>query len=193
MTIPFPEKKYSVILADPAWSYNARIIHENRKTKFGSGAMGHYQTMTTKDISAMPVRDICEKDCALFMWATGPQLPEQIGVLKAWGFRYVTIAFAWMKTNKKTASSMFLTHKDLFFGVGYYTKSNVELCLLGIKGKMKPVSNKVSNSLLYPIGPHSKKPDIIRDKIVSLFGDVPRIELFARQTVPGWDCWGNQV
>ena len=90
-----------------------------------------------------------------------------------------------------------------FFGVGYYTKSNTEICLLGIKGRMKPVSNYISEVVLADEFPdyaviakrekHSKKPDIIRDKITELFGDLPRIELFARQEAEGWDSWGNEV
>lgn len=84
-------------------------------------------------------------------------------------------------------------NKKLFFGVGYYAKSNCEICLMGIKGKMKPISNKVSSAIIAPREQHSKKPDEVRDRIVELFGDLPRIELFARQKVQGWDSWGNEV
>ena len=104
--------------------------------------------------------------------------------MEAWGFRYVTVAFNWFKVNKSGTP---------FFGVGYYTKSNSEIALLGIKGKMKPVSNYVSQVVISPREEHSKKPDSVRDKIIELFGEKPRIELFARQSTPGWNVWGNEV
>ena len=93
--------------------------------------------------------------------------------------------FSWIKLNPKNLQP--------FFGVGFYTKSNCEVCLLGIKGRMKPISNKISSAVLSPRREHSRKPDEIRDRIVELFGDLPRIELFAREKVPGWDAWGNEI
>ena len=174
-------KKYGAILADCPWEYNAR---SNTKTRFSGGAMAHYPTMTTDDICNLPIGSIADKDCALVLWATFPKLPEALRVMNAWGFRYVTVAFNWFKTSKNGSP---------FFGVGYYTKSNSEIALLGVKGKMKPVSNFVSQVIVAERERHSKKPDIIRDKIVELFGDIPRIELFAREKTDGWDTWGNEV
>jgi len=98
-----------------------------------------------------------------------------------------------MKTTSTTNGRLFLTHKDIFFGIGSYTRSNAEVCLLGIKGKMKVISHKVSSAILSPIREHSRKPDEARERIVELFGDLPRIELFARQKFDGWDVWGNEV
>ena len=80
-----------------------------------------------------------------------------------------------------------------FFGMGNWTRANAEICVLGFRGKLKRKSNKISQVVLSPIREHSRKPDEIRDKIVELLGDLPRIELFARQTVKGWDCWGNET
>ena len=124
-------------------------------------------------------------DCILFMWATFPNLPDALRVIQEWGFTYKTLGFSWIKTNKKNGK--------YFFGIGYYTKSNAEICLIATKGKPKPISNYVSSVIVSPRREHSRKPDEIRDKIVELVGDMPRIELFARQTVDGWDCWGNEV
>jgi len=95
------------------------------------------------------------------------------------------LGFSWIKTNKRSGTP--------FFGIGYYTKSNCEVCLLGIKGRLPVISNKVSSVIISPRREHSRKPDIVREKIVELFGDLPRIELFARQSTPGWDVWGNEV
>lgn len=141
--------------------------------------------MTMEEIKMLPIRELADKNCVLFLWVTFPFLEEQIKLFKHWGFKYKTLGFSWLKTNQK--------NKKLFFGVGYYAKSNCEICLMEIKGKMKPISNKVSSAIIAPREQHSKKPDEVRDRIVELFGDLPRIELFARQKVQGWDSWGNEV
>ncbi len=175
------EKKYNIIYADPPWHYNER---NNPNTKFSRGVHSHYPTMSTDEICSLSVPDIADENCALILWVTFPRLKEGIKVMEAWGFRYVTIAFNWFKTNKSGTP---------FFGVGYYTKSNSEIALLGIKGKMKPASNFVSQVVISEREKHSKKPEIVKDKIVELFGDVPRVEMFARQKTSGWDSWGNEV
>ena len=120
------------------------------------------------------------------MWATFPQLPEALEVIEAWGFKYKTLGFSWLKTNKDGSP---------FFGVGYYAKSNQEVCLLAVKGKAHSLvkSNSVSSVLITGRTKHSEKPSIARDKIVELFGDLPRIELFARQKTEGWDAIGNGI
>ena len=144
-----------------------------------------YPTMTIDEIKNMPVQVLTMDDAMLFLWVTFPLLQEGLDTMKAWGFEYKTIGFNWIKTNKKSES--------LFWGMGNWTRSNSELCLLGVKGKPKRQSASVHSVVLAPIGKHSKKPDIIRDKIVELCGDVPRIELFARNATTGWDVWGNEV
>jgi len=174
--------KYSVIYLDPPWKYNSRANH---KTRFRGGAEGHYNLMTMKEIQALPIPDMAADNCAMFMWCTFPYLEDQIKLFSHWGFNYKTVGFTWVKLNP--------VNKKPFFGVGYYAKSNAEVCLLGIKGKMKPVSNKVSSIIIAPRREHSRKPDEARDRIVELFGDVKRIELFARQKSPGWDVWGNDT
>lgn len=175
-------KKYNIIYADPPWRYNAR---NNPNTKFGGGADGHYPTMTMQEIEKLPIPKIAHDNCALFLWVTFPYLDKQIRLFEKWGFNYKTLGFSWIKTNKGNG--------EPFFGVGYYAKSNCEVCLLGIKGKMTPITNEVSSCVIAPRETHSKKPDEVRTRIIKLFGDVPRIELFARQHVNGWDCWGNEV
>lgn len=180
------DKKYSIIYADPPWKYNKR---NNLKTKFGKGADGHYPMMSIKEISKLNIPKIAADNCALFMWATTSKgecdLIEKLKLIKNWGFELVNEGFTWIKLNPKGVG--------YFFGVGHYTKSNAEHCYLGIKGSMQVKSNKVSSLIISPREHHSKKPDIVRDKIVELFGDLPRIELFARQYAEGWDCWGNEV
>jgi N6-adenosine-specific RNA methylase IME4 len=141
--------------------------------------------MKTRDIKEIPIKKITDNNCMLFLWVTFPNLQEGLNIIKEWGFTYKTLGFSWIKTNKK--------NNKPFFGIGYYTKSNCECCLIGVKGKPIKESNSVSSVIISPREEHSKKPDEVRDKIVELCGDIPRIELFARQEVKGWDCWGNEV
>ncbi len=175
-------KKYSIIYADPPWFYNKR---KNENRRFGKGAAGHYSVMKFEEIAKLPIPRISEKNCVLFLWVTFPNLIEGMNMFKEWGFDYRTLGFSWVKTNPKNGKP--------FFGVGYYAKSNCEVCLMGIKGSMKPVSNSVSSCIISPRRRHSQKPDEVRDRIVELFGDLPRIELFAREYANGWDSWGNEL
>ena len=141
--------------------------------------------MSMDEIKAMPVANLAAENACLFMWATFPYLKDQLEVFKAWGFEYKTLGFLWTKLNPKNGKP--------FFGVGFYAKSNAEVCLLGIKGRLKPVTNSISQVIVSPRMDYTQRSLPLRDKIVELFGDLPRIELFARQKVDGWDCWGNEV
>lgn len=172
------DKKYKVIYADPPWSYN---VWSGK----GKTAANHYDCMKKEDISNLPVGNLADKDCVLFLWVTFPCLREGLGVMKEWGFEYKTCGFVWVKKNKKSDS--------WFWGLGYWTRANAEICLIGTKGKPDRKSRSVHQIVDSRIREHSRKPDEVRDRIVQLCGDVPRIELFARQSVEGWDCWGNEV
>ena len=141
--------------------------------------------MSADDICSLPVADIAEDNCVLFLWVTFPNLQESFRVIKAWGFEYRTVAFVWVKRNKKAI--------NWFMGLGYWTRANAEICLLAVKGKPKRVSKSVRQIIDSPIERHSKKPDETRERIIDLMGDLPRIELFARQKTDGWDVWGNEV
>ena len=137
-------------------------------------------------IKNLDISRIAEKDCILFLWAVSPQLPEAIEVMSAWGFKFKTVAFCWSKTTK--------TGK-LVSNLGKWTMGNVELCLLGIKGRPNRfrVDKTVKQLVIAERTKHSKKPDEVRERIVQGFGNIPRIELFARQYADGRDCWGNEV
>jgi N6-adenosine-specific RNA methylase IME4 len=175
------DKKYNIIYADPPWTFRTY----SNKGK-GRSAEKHYVCMNKDDIQKMPIKNICEKDCVLFLWVTYPCLKEGLELIEKWGFTYKTCAFSWIKLNKKNDRP--------FTGMGYYTRANNEICLLATKGKtLKRQSKAVKQVVLSKIEEHSKKPEEIRDRIVELFGDIPRIELFARQHAEGWDCWGNEV
>jgi site-specific DNA-methyltransferase (adenine-specific) len=144
-----------------------------------------YDVMDLSDICALPIADIADKNCVLFCWTTYPKLQEGLDVIKAWGFKYKTVAFTWVKNNPSGVG--------FHFGLGYWTRQNPEICLLATRGKPKRINNKIPNLIIYPRGEHSRKPDEVRERIVSLMGDLPRIELFARRRALGWDAWGNEI
>jgi len=179
--IKFPNKKYNIIYADPAWTFKTY----SKKGKEKKSAENHYNCMNIQDIYSLPVEDIADDDCVLMLWVTYPLLKEGLKTIEEWGFTYKTCGFSWVKKNKIADT--------FFWGLGYWTRANNEICLLATKGKPKRVSKSVHQIVYEPIDKHSKKPNVVRDKIVELCGDLPRIELFAREKVEGWDVWGNEV
>ena len=170
-------KKYAVIYADPPWRY---------KMWNGHGYIErHYPTMLLDEIKALPVGDLAGKDCALFLWVTMPMIREAMQVIEAWGFEYKTTAFVWIKLNRQS--------NGIFWGMGYWTRSNAEICLLATKGHPHRMSRRIHQVIISHVEEHSKKPAEARRRIEALMGDVPKIELFARRSAPGWDVWGNEV
>lgn len=189
----FPDKKYQIIYADCPWSY--KVWSEDKKSAQGC-AKRHYNTMDIQDICNLPVDKIADKDCKLFLWVTPPCLQEGLQVMKAWGFEFKTIVFCWVKTNPKSGTP--------FFGIGHWTASNCELVLAGLRkgGKLNRQDKSISQIIMSPRRKHSQKPDCVRNKIVQLCGDLPRIELFARPpkdrlfpdpSYEGWDVWGLEA
>jgi N6-adenosine-specific RNA methylase IME4 len=174
----FPDKKYNIIYADPPWSYNDKALAGNR------GACCKYDVMTLDNIKNLPIKNITYDDCILFLWITFPQLNKCFEVMESWGFKYKTVAFTWIKKYNNGKN---------FMGMGNWTRSNAEVCMLAIKGKPKRLNAGIRQVVESVPERHSKKPDIIREKITQLCGDLPRIELFARQNTDGWDSWGNEI
>ena len=158
--------------------------------------------MSMGEIAALPVESLAADDATLFMWATNPLLEETFaaGIMRAWGFEYKTVAFVWVKQNRahdrQHPQLFFPTDKEAlnaFWGMGNWTRQNVEVVLLGVRGNPKRVSADVHQVIFAPVMEHSRKPAETRDRIVRLMGDLPRVELFAREAVAGWDVWGNEV
>lgn len=173
------DKKYNIIYADPPWKYRDKATAGRR------GAIYKYPTMSINEICNLPIRNISADNCALFIWTTAPMIDKCFDVIRNWGFDYKTIAFVWIKQNKKS--------KSLFWGMGNWTRANAEICLLATKGKPQRIYASVHSVIVSPIEQHSKKPDETRKRIVDLLGDQSKIELFARHQSDGWDCWGNEV
>jgi len=181
-------KKYQIIYADPPWG------HDDKMATHSFTRLHHYSTMPTEEICKLPVKNISDKDCVLFLWAVSPMMEDALAVMSAWGFKYKTIAFCWSKIGSDGA---------WIHNLGRWTMGNIELCLLGVKGKPHREKKNVKQLVVAIRTVHSKKPDIIRESIVELMGDLPRVELFARgernkdlflhNRYDGWDCWGNEV
>ena len=170
--------QYRVILADPPWDFSAW----NPKTA-SRHVSRQYAPMTVGQIVALPAAALAMDDAALFLWATWPNIEAAFDVIRAWGFTYRTLAWEWIKTTKSGKPAL---------GMGYYTRSNPEPCLLAVRGRMRVRAHDVSSVLLAPRREHSRKPDEQYERIMRLF-DGPYVELFARQQWPGFDVWGNQA
>lgn len=172
----FPNKKYKIILADPPWEYDDKALSGNR------GASCKYDLMSINEICNLPVSQIADDDCILFIWGTWTHIKEIQEVIEAWGFRYSTVGFVWVKKNM---------NGTYFMGMGNKTRSNTEYCLIGIKGRIEIIDKGISQIIESIPNGHSQKPQQVRDRIIQLCGDLPRIELFARTKIHGWDVWGN--
>jgi len=184
LKMKLPNKKYKIIYADPPWKYETWTELKTEKLRKKCGSLC-YDSMSIKDICDLPINKIADEECILFLWITMPKLNEVFKVIESWGFIYKTVAFTWVKTNKKKG--------NIYSGLGHWTLANPELCLLCTHKKFPKRINLVKQLVFAPKGIHSRKPEIIRNKIVELVGDLPRIELFARERVEGWDAWGNEV
>lgn len=173
---------YDVILADPPWSY---YTWDENTGPNGRTAAKHYNVMSVEEICALPVGDLANDNCALFLWAVWPDIFRAQEVIDAWGFRYTTIAWVWAKLTK---SGM-----GFHWGLGNYTRANTEPCLLCLKGSMPPAVRDVQALIVSPVREHSRKPEEQYGKIDRLYPGTKRLELFARDRYDGWDVWGNEV
>ena len=177
--IRIPNKIYDIVYADPPWTYKDKM-------KPSMSVVKQCKTQTIEWLCGLPVKKLAADDCCLFLWTTSPMLPLGIQVMEAWGFRYKTVAFCWSKLTKNGYDA---------YNPGQWTMGNVELCLLGTKGKPnKWRENKGAKQLVrVPRTAHSRKPNEVRTRIVDMLGDRSRIELFARERYCGWDAWGDEL
>ena len=177
--------KYQVVYADPPWHFNNNLDNaSNGKSEINADK--NYPTMKSKAIADLPIKDLTEDDAICFMWTTDTHLPQAIEIMKAWGFTYKTVAFVWEKLTKNGKPAMVMAP---------WIHKNCELCLMGTKGTMMKYKqdNTVQQIIKAERTAHSKKPQEAADRIVKLFPEANRIELFARDAKPGWDVWGNEV
>lgn len=172
--------KYTLIYADPPWTYKDKCKDGDR------GAGFKYPTMKVQDICRLPVWDLAAESCLLAMWWV-PTMPlEALKVMDAWGFRLMTMkGFTWHKTNRVKGNSA--------IGMGYMTRANSEDCLFAVRGKLPTrLDASICQHITAPRYENSAKPKEVRELLGKLLGDVPRIELFGRGEIPDWDSWGNE-
>lgn len=192
---PLPTGHFACVLADPPWRFatysdKGRGRSPDGRWRDGQGnrwrADGprHYETMSISEIMALPVADVCAPDCALFLWTTDPMLPVSLDVGAAWGFKYQTVGFYWVKQTK--------LGKRWHMGMGHWTRANPELCLLFTRGRPKRLSRGVRKLIESSVREHSRKPDEAHERIEALVAG-PYLEIFARQQRPGWTTWGDQA
>ena len=187
MSNPLPQGPFGCIVADPAWRFVMR------SAKGLEGRPQHYARMTQAQIKALPVADVAAPDCHLFLWTTGPHMRQAFDVMDAWGFKFSTMAFTWIKLNPGEAASLFMTDSSFFMGQGYTTRKNSEWVLLGRRGKPKRHAKNVRELIIAQRREHSRKPDQFFERVERYVGDVPKLELFSRTDRPGWETWGDQV
>ncbi len=188
--IELPAGPFEVVTADPPWNFKG-----NSQAKPGRNARRHYPTMSLEEIAAMPVRDVVAKEAILFLWITTPFLVvgAHLPIMKAWGFKPSSSGFVWVKTNGGT-KKLFLTPKDFWIGTGLTTRKNVEICLIGKRGRSLRVDGGVPELLVSPRRKeHSRKPDEFFSLVERYAGPRTRLELFSREDRPGWTCWGQEA
>lgn len=172
--------KFEILYADPPWKYKDKAQAGNR------GAECKYPVLDLKALMELPVAEVMAPNSVAFIWGTWPLLDDVQQLMTSWGFRYKTCGFLWVKKNKKSTDTN-------FWGMGNWSRSNTEFCLLGVRGKPKRVARNIHQVIEHPIMKHSEKPAIVREKIVQLAGDKPRLELFTRHVVDGWTGLGNHL
>ncbi len=180
VAVPFPNKQYDIIYADPPWDYKGQLQHTGSGGRDSGGAIKHYPTVTASEMAAWNISVICEENCLLFMWSSSPHLAQAIELATRWGFQWATVAFVWDK---------------LAVNPGFYTMSQCELCLVFKRGKIpQPRGARNIRQLVQAKRTrHSEKPDEVRERIEKMFPHHRKIELFARKQIQGWDVWGLDI
>jgi N6-adenosine-specific RNA methylase IME4 len=193
MIDPLPAGKFGAILADPPWAFNLWWGGRSEKTPaaYASRAVGpHYEVMREHELNALPVADLAADDCVLFLWTCWPVIEWSFRTIKAWGFEYKTCGFCWVKAHAGQID-MFRDDIDPHMTLGYWTRSNSEICLLATRGKPKRRDSGVRQAIIEPRREHSRKPDCVQERIERLVSG-PYLELFGRQSRSGWTVWGNE-
>jgi len=172
-SLKFPNKKYQIIYADPPWAY--RNMGNIQAT-----ANAHYSTMKNDDICELPIQNLADDNCILFLWATFPKIKEALDVIKAWGFEYKT-NLVWVKS------------KSNYGKLGFYVYGQHELLLIGTKGSMLPSGEKPKSIIYGENNKHSRKPQSVYEMIEQMYPGLKYVELFSRNNREGWEMWGNQI
>ena len=185
--------RYACIYADPPWTF---VTHsDNGKDR---SPEKHYDCMDISAIEAMPVSLVAARDAWLFLWTTWPHMPQALDVMRYWGFQYSGIGFLWAKTygepelDPRDQATPIIKPSDWVMSLGYTTRKNTEPCILGKRGSPQRLHKDVRELIVAPRREHSRKPDVTHARI-RRFCPGPRLEMFARTSVPGFDAWGAEV
>lgn len=174
---------WQIIAADPPWQFQTWSALGG-----GRSALRYYPTLSTDTICSLPVGKVAAPQSVLFLWTIFTRLPDALDVMACWGYTYRTVAFTWVKTNQNGSP---------FMGLGYYTRQNAEVCLLGVrranKSSLSRVAADVSSVILSPRREHSRKPSEMYQRVERLFGPAKRLEMFAREARSGWSSWGLEA
>jgi N6-adenosine-specific RNA methylase IME4 len=191
-----PRGHFGAIVADPPWHFKARTALQVANWNSRRDAEKHYSVMSFEQILSLPVGTLAAKDAHLFLWTTGPCLRMAFDVIEAWGFRYSSVAFTWVKLRRSHDPTQlrFLptAESDLHVGLGLTTRKNTEFVLLGRRGSARRNAKDVREVILAPVREHSRKPDEAPRRIMR-YCDGPYIELFARERRAGWTAWGAET
>jgi N6-adenosine-specific RNA methylase IME4 len=191
-----PTAHYAAIVADVPWTFKARTALKLGNWTSRRDVEKHYRVMDLASIMALPVGSLAARDAHLFLWATGPCLPMAFQVMEAWGFRYSSVAFTWIKLRRRYDARQLrvlpTAESDLHVGLGLTTRKNAEFVLLGRRGNARRIAKDVREVVLAPVREHSRKPDQVYAR-VERYCAGPYLELFARTRRPGWDSWGDEV
>jgi len=186
-SLPTVDGGFKAIVADPPWNFKVR-------SDKGLGRAAPYELMDLDAIKALPAAAAASRDCHLFVWTTGPHLPQALEVIKAWGFKYSGMGFTWIKLKRSFMDDdgpLLNIEKDLHVGMGYTTRKNAEFVLLGRRGAPKRMRADIREVIVAPVREHSRKPEEFYRRVAA-YADGPRLELFARQSRDGFATWGNQ-
>ena len=186
-----PRGHFGAILADPPWKFDFWYGDRNGRNRLPTSRDLPYAIMKDDEISTLAVSELASPNCVLFLWTCWPMLQRTFPIIEAWGFKYKTCAFCWMKANTSQID-MFRDDADPRMGMGYWTRANSEVCLLATRGNPKRLAADVRQGIIEPLREHSRKPDGIHERIERLVAG-PYLELFARSRREGWTSWGNEV
>lgn len=193
-----PRHHFGCIVADPPWSFKGYTAIQSQNPQSTRAVERHYECMSIEAIKAMPIGSLLLPDSHLWIWTTGPNLPNAFEVIKAWGFKYSAIGFVWVKLKRSYGLGQlrFLSSADLdrelHVGLGLTTRKNAEFCLLGRRGNARRIAKDIREIIMAPVREHSRKPDEAFARI-ERYCDGPRLDLFARETRPGWTSWGLEA
>src|SRR5678815_1963665 len=183
--IGLPRRHFACVLADPPWHFKAYSKRNRDQWSSRRDAERFYDVMNVEDVAALPVHTLAADDCHLFLWTTGPHLPQAFRVMTAWGFTYSGSGFVWIKTKRSISVGTPVNESGLHCGMGYTTRKCAEFVLLGRRGSPKRLAKDVREIILSPVREHSRKPDEARERIERYCAG-PYLELFARDRRPGW-------